>query len=187
MLAGEARGIASVRTDFLGVQRGPGSTPCLLKETQNQTDAWTSWVDSTVDFLDPGIQLETTGFHLGRIHPAAPNLSNRITPMTLAFAPERIEQWPLARLQPYAKNAKLQGADQVSEDRRQHPAWPSSAGLCMEERRAGRDTHDRSTRSACYAVLRSAWRELAWLSERSLPRWPPGAIARRLAFALSIA
>jgi hypothetical protein len=31
--------------------------------------------------------------------------------MTLAFAPERIEQWPLARLQPYAKNAKLHGAD----------------------------------------------------------------------------
>jgi hypothetical protein len=26
--------------------------------------------------------------------------------MTLAFAPERIETWPLARLQPYAKNAK---------------------------------------------------------------------------------
>jgi DNA modification methylase len=33
--------------------------------------------------------------------------------MTLAFAPERIEQWPLARLQPYAKNAKQHGADQV--------------------------------------------------------------------------
>ena len=34
--------------------------------------------------------------------------------MTLAFAPERIEQWPLARLQPYAKNAKLHGDDQVA-------------------------------------------------------------------------
>ena len=34
--------------------------------------------------------------------------------MTLAFAPERIEMWPLARLQPYAKNAKLHGADQVA-------------------------------------------------------------------------
>ena len=34
--------------------------------------------------------------------------------MTLAFAPERIETWPLARLQPYAKNAKLHGADQVA-------------------------------------------------------------------------
>jgi DNA modification methylase len=35
--------------------------------------------------------------------------------MTLAFAPERIEQWPLARLQPYVKNAKLHGADQVAK------------------------------------------------------------------------
>jgi ParB-like chromosome segregation protein Spo0J len=35
--------------------------------------------------------------------------------MTLAFAPERIETWPLARLQPYAKNAKLHGDDQVAK------------------------------------------------------------------------
>ncbi len=35
--------------------------------------------------------------------------------MTLAFAPEQIEQWPLARLQPYAKNAKVHGADQVTK------------------------------------------------------------------------
>jgi len=35
--------------------------------------------------------------------------------MTLAFAPERIEHWPLARLQPYAKNAKVHGADQVAK------------------------------------------------------------------------
>jgi ParB-like chromosome segregation protein Spo0J len=35
--------------------------------------------------------------------------------MTLAFAPERIEQWPLARLQPCAKNAKLHGPDQVAK------------------------------------------------------------------------
>jgi hypothetical protein len=35
--------------------------------------------------------------------------------MTLAFAPERIESWPLARLQPYAKNAKLHGPDQVAK------------------------------------------------------------------------
>ena len=35
--------------------------------------------------------------------------------MTLAFAPERIEQWPLARLQPYARNAKLHGPDQVAK------------------------------------------------------------------------
>ena len=36
-------------------------------------------------------------------------------PMTLCFAPERIETWPLARLQPYAKNAKVHGADQVAK------------------------------------------------------------------------
>lgn len=35
--------------------------------------------------------------------------------MSLAFAPERIETWPLARLQPYAKNAKVHGADQVAK------------------------------------------------------------------------
>ena len=35
--------------------------------------------------------------------------------MTLSFAPERIEQWPLARLKPYARNAKTHGADQVAK------------------------------------------------------------------------
>jgi ParB-like chromosome segregation protein Spo0J len=35
--------------------------------------------------------------------------------MTLAFAPEQIEQWPLAKLQPYAKNAKQHGPDQVAK------------------------------------------------------------------------
>ena len=35
--------------------------------------------------------------------------------MPLSFAPERIEQWPLARLQPYARNAKAHGANQVAK------------------------------------------------------------------------
>ena len=35
--------------------------------------------------------------------------------MTLSFAPEQIEMWPLSRLQPYAKNAKVHGADQVAK------------------------------------------------------------------------
>ena len=35
--------------------------------------------------------------------------------MTLAFAPERIETWPLSRLQPYAKNAKQHGANQFAK------------------------------------------------------------------------
>jgi hypothetical protein len=29
--------------------------------------------------------------------------------MTLSFAPDRIEMWPLAKLQPYARNAKAHG------------------------------------------------------------------------------
>ena len=35
--------------------------------------------------------------------------------MTLSFAPDAIEMWPLSRLQPYAKNAKAHGADQVAK------------------------------------------------------------------------
>jgi DNA modification methylase len=35
--------------------------------------------------------------------------------MTLSFAPDRIEMWPLAKLQPYARNAKAHGADQVAK------------------------------------------------------------------------
>ena len=34
--------------------------------------------------------------------------------MTLSFAPESIELWPLDRLRPYAGNAKSHGADQVA-------------------------------------------------------------------------
>ena len=34
--------------------------------------------------------------------------------MTLSFAPDAIETWPLARLQPYERNAKTHGADQVA-------------------------------------------------------------------------
>ena len=35
--------------------------------------------------------------------------------MTLSFAPDAIEQWPLDRLKPYAKNAKMHGPDQVAK------------------------------------------------------------------------
>ena len=35
--------------------------------------------------------------------------------MTLSFAPDAIETWPLSRLQPYAKNAKVHGPDQVAK------------------------------------------------------------------------
>ena len=35
--------------------------------------------------------------------------------MTLSFAPDAIETWPLSRLQPYAKNAKALLRAQVAE------------------------------------------------------------------------
>ena len=35
--------------------------------------------------------------------------------MTLSFTPEHIETWPLARLKPYARNAKTHGAEQVAK------------------------------------------------------------------------
>jgi DNA modification methylase len=35
--------------------------------------------------------------------------------MTLTFTPSEIETWPLARLKPYAKNAKTHGAEQVAK------------------------------------------------------------------------
>lgn len=35
--------------------------------------------------------------------------------MDLAFAPREIETWPLERLRPYAKNAKMHGEDQVAK------------------------------------------------------------------------
>jgi hypothetical protein len=35
--------------------------------------------------------------------------------MTLSFAPERVETWPLERLKPYARNAKTHGDDQVAK------------------------------------------------------------------------
>ncbi len=35
--------------------------------------------------------------------------------MTLSFAPDAIETWPLAKLQPYSKNAKAHGEDQVAK------------------------------------------------------------------------
>jgi hypothetical protein len=33
--------------------------------------------------------------------------------VTLRFCPEQIEQWPIARLKPYAKNARTHSEDQV--------------------------------------------------------------------------
>jgi len=44
-----------------------------------------------------------------------PRLPTGCSDTTLSFAPERIEQWPLQRLKPYARNAKSHGADQVAK------------------------------------------------------------------------
>ena len=49
-----------------------------------------------------------------RCHRSPPSSSSTSTVHDLAFAPQRIETWPLARLVPYAKNAKVHGADQVA-------------------------------------------------------------------------
>jgi DNA modification methylase len=58
------------------------------------------------------------GVRLGIRHPAA-NRRQHAQPspdiMTLSFAPEAIETWPLDRLRPYARNAKTHGADQVAK------------------------------------------------------------------------
>lgn len=36
-------------------------------------------------------------------------------PMDLVFTPSQIETWPIERLRPYARNAKIHGADQVAK------------------------------------------------------------------------
>ena len=35
--------------------------------------------------------------------------------MDLVFAPSQIETWPLDRLRPYARNAKIHGTDQIAK------------------------------------------------------------------------
>jgi DNA modification methylase len=42
-------------------------------------------------------------------------LQNESSPMDLVFAPSQIETWPLDRLRPYARNAKMHGTDQVAK------------------------------------------------------------------------
>jgi ParB-like chromosome segregation protein Spo0J len=36
-------------------------------------------------------------------------------PVTLRFLPEQIEHWPVARLKPYAKNARTHSEDQIAK------------------------------------------------------------------------
>ena len=44
---------------------------------------------------------------------------------SLRFLPEQIEQWPVARLKPYAKNARTHTDDQIAKA---PPRWSSTAG-----------------------------------------------------------
>ncbi|WP_211276794.1 ParB/Srx family N-terminal domain-containing protein [Erythrobacter tepidarius] len=55
-----------------------------------------------------------SGHPRGCAPPAFLTLYRSFLPMTLAFAPDRIETWPLERLRPYAQNAKQHGPDQVA-------------------------------------------------------------------------
>jgi len=48
--------------------------------------------------------------------------------MALTFTLERIKHWPLARLQPYAKMAKLRGP---AKSRSLPPAWSSATNPCL--------------------------------------------------------
>ena len=68
------------------------------------------------------------------------NQSNRNTTMTLAFAPERIKQWPLAKLQPCAKNAKVHGA----RPGRQHGVQSEIRGRLPAARREARSVTPRA-------------------------------------------
>ena len=49
--------------------------------------------------------------------PWPPCPSSESPPMDLVFAPSQIESWPIARLRPYARNAKTHGADQVAKSK----------------------------------------------------------------------
>jgi len=53
--------------------------------------------------------------------------------MTLALAPERIEQWPLVRLQHYAKNAKVHGATTSARSWISRPQVAQSTELADEK------------------------------------------------------
>ena len=71
-----------------------------------------------MDFRGPKIHLESRPESTSGVHPAGihrpPNKSQKAS-MTLSFAPDAIEHWPLDRLKPYARNAKMHGADQVAK------------------------------------------------------------------------
>lgn len=108
MLAGEARRIASGRAGFLGSHQEASADLTCLKLCKFKP----LMLDT------PGGRWTPLGVQSGPRSPKARgiHLDPRNDPlMTLSFAPERIEMWPLAKLQPYARNAKAHGADQVAK------------------------------------------------------------------------
>ncbi|SLN77623.1 hypothetical protein ROA7023_04456 [Roseisalinus antarcticus] len=65
--------------------------------------------------------------------------------MDLVFAPSQIETWPLDRLRPYARNAKIHGTDQVAKIAASMakfgwtvPCMGSDAGECRFDQRVAR-------------------------------------------------
>ena len=53
--------------------------------------------------------------HVARAHRHVRPAPNENHPMDLVFAPSQIETWPIDRLRPYARNAKIHGTDQVAK------------------------------------------------------------------------
>jgi len=108
MLAGEARHIASDRAGFLGSHPEASADLTCLKRRKIKP----LMLDTPSGRWTPrGVQSGPRSPEARGIH-----LDPRNDPtMTLSFAPDRIAMWPLARLQPYARNAKSHGADQVAK------------------------------------------------------------------------
>ena len=59
-------------------------------------------MDSEVDTLDSGKPVEPDLDSSSGVQPGSQPILQQDIRMTLSFAPEGIEQWPLARLQPCA-------------------------------------------------------------------------------------
>ena len=60
-------------------------------------------------------ELDPVAGQVARAHRHVRPAPNENRPMDLVFAPSQIETWPLDRLRPYARNAKIHGTDQVAK------------------------------------------------------------------------
>ena len=108
MLGGAARNIASVRAIFLGSH--PALSPPLKEEYQSNNNGLASGFRGGY----PGPRSPLWKLVASTLAESTPSIDQTGPHMTLAFAPERIEHWPLPRLQPYAKLlTQLQAAPRV--------------------------------------------------------------------------